>query len=198
MPEQILETLFDSPVKVKLLKLFLRNPEKSFNMKDISEKTQAPFRSVSNEVDGLAGIGFLKDRRITKTKKGLPAGTYFSVSPDFDFYHELRSLVLKSSPTSKEKILKKVLRLGRIRLLLLAGIFLNSDNSRLDLFIVGDNVNHRKLSQFLKDIESEIGKELAFAVMNSKEFYYRYHMFDRFVHDILEKPHEKLVNKLRI
>jgi len=34
--------------------------------------------------------------------------------------------------------------------------------------------------------------------MSSKEFHYRYQMFDRFVHDILEKPNEKLVNKLRI
>jgi len=83
-------------------------------------------------------------------------------------------------------------------LLVLGGIFLNTDNSRLDLFIVGDGIKQPKVNSFLKNLESEVGKEIGFAVMNTKEFYYRYHMFDRFVHDILEKPNEKLINKLRL
>lgn len=198
MAEQILEILFDSPIKVRLFKLFLRNPEKFFHQKDIRRKTQSGIRAVSRQLKGLLAVGFLKQKRVNKNKKDLPRGTYFAANSDFDFYHELRSLVLKSSPASKEKILKNVLRLGRIKLLLLSGIFLSTENSRLDLFIVGDYVNQRKLEKFLKDLESEVGKEIEFAIMTTKEFYYRFQMFDRFVHDIFEKPNEKLINKLRI
>lgn len=198
MPEQILETLFDSLSKVKLLKLFLRNHDKFFHEKEIVKRTQADTRLVNREVDGLLQIGFLRKKIVAKRTKNTRAGDYFSINPDFDFYHELRSLVLKSSPASKEKILNKVLNLGRIKILLLAGVFLNTDNSRVDMFIVGDHISQRKLHSFLADLESDVGKEISFAVMTTKEFHYRYHMFDRFVHDILEKPNEKLINKLRI
>lgn len=194
----ILETLFESPVKVKLLKLFLRNPGRFFHEKEISKKLQAPPGLVEKQLDGFLNIGFLKKKTIIKDKKDLQKGIYFSASPDFAFYHELRSLILKSSPASKEKILNRVQKLGSIKLLLLAGVFLNSENSRLDLFIVGDHISQAKLGAFLRDLEAEVGKDIAFALMSAKEFNYRFHMFDRFVHDILEKPNEKLVNKLKI
>jgi len=198
MAQQILETLFDSPVKVKLLKLFLRNPDKYFHQKEIIRKTQVESYVTVNQLNGLFDIGFLKKRILNKKKGDQQSGVYYSVNPEFDFYAELRNLVLKSSPASKEKILTRVQKLGRIRLLLLSGIFLNTDNSRIDLFIVGDQMNHTKMNRFFKDLESEVGKEIAYATMTSKEFYYRFHMFDRFVHDILEKPNEKMINKLRI
>ena len=78
--------------------------------------------------------------------------TYF-VNSDFDFYNELKTLVLKSSPTSKEKLLKRLKVLGRVRLAIISGVFINSDNSRVDLLVVGDSIKNKKLSSFLKDLE---------------------------------------------
>jgi len=199
MPEQILEQLFESPVKLKLLKLFLRNPHRQFLLADIVKKTQSESRVVQKQVAGLKSIGLLQQKLVrTNKKKQVKGGFYFSANPDFDFYNELQFLILKSSPTSKEKMLKKIMRLGRIRLALISGVFLNSENSRVDLFLVGDNISRRKLMNFLAEMESEVGKEIEYAAMDSQEFDYRFHMFDRFVHDILEKPHEKLVNKLKL
>ncbi|OGZ34425.1 MAG: hypothetical protein A2Y98_03850 [Candidatus Portnoybacteria bacterium RBG_19FT_COMBO_36_7] len=198
MVQQVLEILFDSPVKVRLLKLFLRNPDKFFHEKEIAKRIQSDSRLVGRQIKGLFDIGFLKKRKVTKKKKDAKKGIYYSANSSFGFYNELRSLVLKSSPASKEKILRNVLKLGRIKLLLLAGIFLNTNNSRVDLFVIGDEIKQAKASPFLKNLESEVGKEISFAFMNTKEFYYRYHMFDRFVHDILEKPHEKLIDKLKV
>lgn len=198
MPEQILEQLFDSPVKVKLLKLFLRNPNGSFPMSDIVRKTQSSKETIIKQVKGLESINFLKGKKVkANTKKQIEGGIYYGVNPKFDFYYELQSLILKSSPTSKDKILAKILKLGQIKLALIGGVFLNLEGSRVDLFLVGDNIDDKKLRQFLSEIESEVGKEIEYASMNAKEFDYRYHMFDRFVHDVLEKPHEKLVNKIR-
>jgi len=198
MPERILEQLFDSPIKVKLLKLFLRNSNKQYLIADIVRKTQGSKRAVIKQVKGLASIGFLLTKRLkANRKKEIIGGLYFSVNPNFDFYAELQSLVLKSSPTSKEKMLKRLMKIGRIRLVLISGVFLNTENYRVDLFLVGDDISHKKLMRFLADIEAEVGKEIEYAAMETKEFDYRFHMFDRFVRDILEKPHEKLLNKLK-
>jgi len=198
MPERILEQLFDSPIKVKLLKLFLRNSNKQYLIADIVRKTQGSKRAVIKQVKGLASIGFLLTKRLkANRKKEIIGGLYFSVNPNFDFYAELQSLVLKSSPTSKEKMLKRLMKIGRIRLVLISGVFLNTENYRVDLFLVGDDISHKKLMRFLADMEAEVGKEIEYAAMETKEFDYRFHMFDRFVRDILEKPHEKLLNKLK-
>ena len=150
------------------------------------------------QVKGLASIGLLLAKRVKiNKKKEIIGGLYFSVNPNFDFYSELQSLVLKSSPTSKEKMLRRLMKIGRIRLALIGGVFLNTANSRVDLFLVGDDISRKKLMTFLADMEAEVGKEIEYAAMETKEFDYRFHMFDRFVRDILEKPHEKLLNKLK-
>lgn len=197
MPEQVLEQLFDSPVKVKLLKLFLRNSEKYFSMQEITAKTQASERIVKRQVKGLHSISFLRIKNLRgSAKKGTRPGIYFGVNPNFDFYSELQTLVLKSSSTSKSKMAKKLSKVGRVKMALISRALINSELGRIDLFLVGDDFHERRLQKFLAELESEVGKEIQYAFMETKEFEYRYQMFDRFVRDIFEKPHEKLINKL--
>ncbi|HCX27517.1 MAG TPA: hypothetical protein DHI91_00040 [Candidatus Portnoybacteria bacterium] len=198
MSEQILEHLFDSPVKVKIYKLFLRNAGKYFSLPEIAKKTQSNSRVVKRQVNGLLSISFLRRKKVKASrKKGIKGGIYFSVNTQFDFFNELNNLILKSSPTSKEKMLRRIMKLGRIKMALISGVFLNTDNSRVDLFLVGDDISERKLRKFLSDMEAEVGREIVYAALTSKEFDYRFHMFDRFVRDILEKPHEKMINRIK-
>lgn len=195
MTQEILEKLFDSPVKVKLLKLFFRNPDTAFEMSEASKKTKTPLPSCRGEIKKLESIDVINGK-YKKRKK------VYSINPNFAFYNELRTLVLKSSPTSKERILKRLKALGRIKLVILSGIFLDTENSRVDILIIGDHVGkedkQKRLNRFFKDLEAEVGKEIDYVLLSTDEFKYRYSMFDRFILDILEKPHEKLINKLRI
>ena len=191
MAKEILEQLFDSPVKVKLLKLFLRNPEESFGLRETVKKTRADKISCRRQISKLEEIKFIK----SKFKSGRKI---YSLNSGFVFYNELKTLVLKSSPTSKNKILGRLKNVGRIKLALLSGIFLELENSRADLLIVGDGIKNKKLAGFLKDLESEVGKEINYVVLTTADFKYRYNMFDRFIRDILEKPHEKLINRLKL
>lgn len=191
MAKEVLEQLFDSPVKVRLLKLFLRSPGVSFDVKEIAKRIRTNSRVCQGQLKKLESIKLINGR-IKERKK------VYSVNREFDFYNELRTLVLKSSPASKEKILKRIKGLGRIKLAVLSGVFLNLDNSRADILVVGDNINRKKLSVFFKDLEAEAGKEIDYVVMSTEDFRYRYDMFDRFIRDILERPHEKLINKLKV
>ena len=191
MNKEILEQLFDSPVKVKLLKLFLRNPEESFELKEVKKRIKSDANTCRRQMKKLENINLIGSRVKDRRK------AYF-VNSNFDFYNELKTLVLKSNPASQEKILSRLKTLGRIKLAILAGIFLNAENSRVDLLVVGDNIKKRKLSNFLRNLEAEVGKEIDYVVFSSRDFNYRYDMFDRFIRDVLEKPHEKLINKLKI
>ena len=126
----------------------------------------------------------------------------YAVDSGFEFFKELKELILKSSPAEKSKMIKRITGLGRVRLAVASGILINGKNpndnieSGVDLFIVGDDVDKSKLNKFLRSLEAEVGKEIRFGVMEKDEFEYRYGMFDRFVRVLLENPHDKLINKL--
>lgn len=122
---------------------------------------------------------------------------YF-VNKDFQFFPELRLLALKAAPANRTYLLRRLNLLGGVKLAIIAGIFINSEKSRADLLLVGDKMKKVSLNNFFSWLESEIGKELNYVVLSTEEFKYRLDMYDRFVRDILEFPHEKLINKLHI
>ena len=189
--EPTLDALFDSPIKVKLLKLFVYNPDGDFESKAVSKKLNLKSAQVNKNISNLAEIKFLNCKNSNGKKT-------FRVNRDFGFYNELKELVTKASPASKEKMLKSFKSLGKIKLALLAGVFINSDTSRADLLIVGDNIKPAKFNNFIKKLEAEVGKEISYALMTTKEFHYRYDMYDRFIRELLDFKHEKLINKLKI
>ncbi|MEK7123280.1 MAG: hypothetical protein AAB851_00110, partial [Patescibacteria group bacterium] len=78
----------------------------------------------------------------------------------------------------------------------IAGVFLNNEKKRVDLFVVGDKIKQGRLKKIISDIESLVGQEILYSAMETSEFKYRHKMFDRFVRDILEYPHEKLISKI--
>lgn len=192
MHEQILEKLFESPAKTRLLKLFLRNTKTLFSASEVRKRTQLDARAVSKQLDIFRSIGLVKATTRKKEK-------VFGVNPSFAFFDELSNLVLKSSPASKEKMTNRIRGLGKVKMAVLSGIFMeeNMGNRRVDMLLVGDAISDRKLTNFIKSLEAEAGTEISFALLSSEEFVYRYKMFDKFVHDILEKPHEKIIDKLK-
>ena len=93
------------------------------------------------------------------------------------------------------KLTRQMKSLGKVKLAVISGIFLSLENSRTDLLIVADGLQKSKLNRFLADLESELGKPIQHTIMETDEFQYRMDMYDRFLRDILEYPHEKVINK---
>lgn len=128
-------------------------------------------------------------------------GPVYVLNPDAGSFRELKDLILKSLPVEKDQMTDRINKLGKIKLAVISGIFINKENVDplvADLLIVGDYIERRKLLSFLKSIEAEVGKEIKFSVMDKEEFQYRWEMFDRFIRVLLDGPHEKLINKLGI
>lgn len=189
MSKHNLEVLFDSRVRLKILKFLFRNAHESFLPKAIIEHTQEDQPAVLKELRKLLEIHLIQ-----RDKKG-----EYALDSSFEYFTELRDLVLKQTPSEKKHLMESINKLGKIRVAIIAGLFLDKENMdplAVDLFLVGDYVDRRKLVNFLKVIESEVGKEIRFATMEKEEFRYRLAMFDRFVRVLLEGPHEKLINKM--
>ena len=83
-----------------------------------------------------------------------------------------------------------------MKLIVLAGVFLQQEDSRVDILIVGDEVKKKAVENTLRSIEAEVGKELSYALFETPDFLYRLSVYDKFVRDILDFPHEKIMNKI--
>lgn len=209
--DQLLEKLFESTAKVKILRLFLRNHDLFFTLADVARSTQLRPNQVQKEVKKLENFELLKkkissfreeapikSRTPKKWKPRITKKLVYFANQDFLLYKTLRDLIAVASQPSRKKLTERIKRLGTVKLAVIAGIFINNDNSRADLFVVGDNIKKKKLEKLLADIESETGKALNYVFMETSEFKYRMNMYDRFLRDIIEFPHQKLINKLNI
>jgi hypothetical protein len=137
----------------------------------------------------LVNAKFLYSRTINKQK------AYF-LNSKYSFYDELKWLVVKSNIYPQCEQLNRVKNLGDVKLALVSGIFINNKKSKTDLLLVVDNLSRAKLGHLIKELEAEMGREINYSLMNLEEFKYRLKMFDKFVLEILEQPHEVIVNEV--
>ncbi|MEK7537310.1 MAG: hypothetical protein AAB584_02630 [Patescibacteria group bacterium] len=136
-----------------------------------------------------------KVKKVKREKASSGGKVYYGFNPKFEFSGELKNLMLTPPPASLGRMEKRIAGLGRVKLALASGVFLNKENVA-DLLIVGDDVDRRKFKTFLKSLEAEVGTQIIYAIMDREEFNYRRAMFDRFVRLMLEGPHEILIDKI--
>ena len=187
---EVLEKLFHSKAEVKLLRLFLNNPNEGYMASEAAKRSKINTATARKEINNLVKINFLIQRK--KASK-----TYYCANQNFTFYEELKKLIFKASPTSADKITSSAMKLGQIRFVLISGVFLNSEKGKIDILIVGEHINRGKLKSFLSNIEAEVGKGINYVCMSTDEFRYRKGMFDKFVINIFESPHKILIDRMK-
>jgi multisubunit Na+/H+ antiporter MnhG subunit len=185
-----LQKLFGSGARVKLLRLFLFNPKQSFTIADAAARARVSEAEARAEVALFERIGLIE-----KGKRG--NGIRYVLSGSFEYVAALQNLLLNAPERSKD-IYTRVRDAGGIKFLSISGIFLGDWDGRLDLFIVGDRMNERKLKDRIRGLESELGKEIRYARLSTEDFLYRLNMNDKLVRDVLDYPHTIIVDKLNI
>ena len=186
MNEKAVTALFGSADKMKIVRIFVFNPDKSFAVDAAALHVGLTKARVQKEIKNL-----LKISLVSRKARG------FVLNKTFPYLASLREFLSATNPDGAE-ILQKMKGVGKIQLLALAGIFIRNPESRLDILVVGDKMKKLALDKVLRSLESRIGKELAFSVFDTDDFKYRVSMRDKLVLDVLDFPHEKIVNKLGI
>src|SRR3989338_10504636 len=108
MSKHILDVLLGSRARPKILKFIFHTVEKSFSVREIAEHTQEPFAVVKKELVGFAEIKLVKKADVQHRD------IRYTLDPRFEFFHELRDLILKSSPTQKGRMIERINQLGRV------------------------------------------------------------------------------------
>jgi hypothetical protein len=203
----ILAKLFGTAEKVRIMRLFLFNPELVFDIDAVSLRTQVKSGKARIEISTLQKIGLLKGKSFVKeitrkkgkkviTKKVRVSG--WILNPAFKYIEQLQSFLVNISPVKGNEILRKVGKIGKLRLVITAGVFIQNWESRLDLLVVCDNLKTGALEKTIRNLEAEMGKEIRYSALETTEFQYRLGLYDKLVRDVLDYPHEVVLDKLGV
>lgn len=201
----VLSALFGSSARVRMLRLFLSNPDMTYTSKEVSARAKVHTQTVRKELNLFSKIGLIKKQQDTRVvvkgrgknkKETSQKVSGFIVDRNFSDLSALRSLILSIAPTNDDDIIKKVGATGKIKLVIISGEFIREPDSRLDILVVGDAVKEVRLKSAVRDLEAQMGRELRYAAFSTQDFNYRLGVYDRLIRDVLDYPHHIIVDKL--
>ncbi len=132
-------------------------------------------------------------KKIVEKKRIFKAWT---LDTHFKFSAPLSDFLIKTHSLEDTGIVRKLEKAGKIKAVIVAGIFMQDTDARIDLFVVADAVKQSSMEKVIKSIESDMGKEVRYALLSSEDFNYRVSMNDKLVRDVFDFRHKILLNKI--
>src|SRR3989344_1540103 len=195
----MIEQLFGSKTRVKLLHLFYTNPNRSFYVREITRKIDEQINSVRRELSNLLSIGII-------TSETTNNRLYYEVNQKYELYLPLSQIfggvavnsTVAATPTKVEdkpdQMPSDLKALGHVELALLTGQFTRDERSGVDFVVVGD-INQTQIAKYVSELEAREGKEIRYVCMTHKEFIYRQQINDRFLSKVIESKKQVLYDR---
>ena len=189
----MIDSLFGSKTRVKLLHLFLNNPEKSFYVREITRMIDEQINSVRRELANMVSVGIVQQDAIDNK-------LYYSVNDDYPYIKPLAAIFSDKNTEGGAGAAGGVSwkdSLGRMRglkLAIISGKLVVGSSSAVDLLLVGDDMSAVTIKNLVKKIEKDRKIEINYAVISYDDFYYRMSVKDRFIMDIIRNKHSVLVD----
>lgn len=188
----MLEKLFGSHTRVKLLKLFLLHHKQRYYIREIARNLGLQLNSVHRELANLEELGIIRSGAVADSEE-IPdladvkkaEKKFYQADPNFVFFNEIKALIVKSQIMYEKEFSDKLKKLGKIKLLVLTGFFVGNTDSDVDLLMVGD-FNKVKLVKLVKELEAELVREVNYSTMTEEEFGYRRELADVFLYNVLD------------
>ena len=201
----VLASLFGSTARVKILRLFLSNLDSCYTAEEVIVRSKVHPQTARKELNLFTKIGLLKKQDDTRMvvqgrgknkKEAKKKVVGFAIDNSFADLLALRNFILNIQPTDDNGILKKIKSVGKIKLVIVSGVFIRDTDSRIDILVVGDSLSDSRLKAAIRDLESHMGRELRYAAFATSDFTYRLGVYDRLIRDVLDYPHQIVVDKL--
>jgi uncharacterized protein YfkK (UPF0435 family) len=188
----MIDALFGSKTRIKLLHLFLNNPGKAFYVREITRLIDEQINSVRRELSNMMNVGII-------TSDTADNKLYYEVNQRYEHYVPLRAIFADQHVEAVAEQIgdqtwhTMVKQLSGVRLAIISGVLVKGSTSTTDLLMVGDTPSI-KLKKTIKEIEKIEGRELNYSTLNYDEFYYRLSVRDKFITEILNGKYTVLVD----
>lgn len=188
----MIEQLFGSKTRVKLLQLFLANPGRSFYVRELTRKIDEQINSVRRELSNLSAIGIVKSDSVNHK-------LYYEVNQGYKHFKALQSIFSVELPqqdistASQNDLLKRLQAVGSFDVVITTGSLVGMENGDIDLVLAG-SASKQKLEKLMKTVEIEEGNPVRYTVIPESEFTYRLDIKDRFISTVLGGKHAVLAD----
>lgn len=191
----MIEQLFGSKTRVKLLYLFYSNPNRSFYVREITRKIDEQINSVRRELGNMLSVGIISSD--TNNNK-----LYYEVNQKHELFEPLSTIFgggasqkrSDKDASTEPASLQRLKQLGNIDLAFFTGQFTRDDSSGVDFLLVGD-INQTQLEKYISELEEQESKSIRYTVMDPEEFTYRQQINDRFISIVLSAKKQVLIDK---
>lgn len=180
----MLERLFTSRVRVRLLILFLTHPTEAFYIRQIARLTGETYNNVRQELQNLADLGLIRSERRANA-------TYYQANVEHFLFPELKRIILKTEAVG-DRLKEALSTLGDVRVAFLYGSTAKGTevaSSDIDLMVIGE-VNLDALDRAIDRLEEELGRTVNYTLFSAVEWQERVSQGQSFVADVL--THEKV------
>lgn len=195
----MIEQLFGSKTRVKLLQLFLANPGRSFYVRELTRKIDEQINSVRRELANLTGIGIVTSDSAGGKSETTNNKLYYEVNQGYKHFAALQSIFSVELPqqdvsrASQGELLKRLQAVGAFDTVITSGRLVGQQAGDIDLILVG-SCNKQKLEKLMKAVELEEGSPIRYTVIPESEFAYRLEIKDRFIATVLAGKHSILTD----
>jgi len=193
----MLEHLFGSRTRVRLIGLFLGQPDDPIFVREVTRRIDTQINAVRRELANLERFGLIIEAEDLDGGAKRPGvkRKYYRLNHVFPLLPEVRSLMMKAHLLVEHRIDKTFEAMGNVKYAALMGAFLGIQHAPVDLFVVG-TIDADALKKLVQKMEKSIGSEINYTVMASTEYAYRKDMGDKFLYQIIEAPKNVIVNRL--
>ena len=176
----VLKILFSSDTRIKILSLFITNPQNRYYLREVIKLSNAPLRAVQRELSKLEIAGLLM-RTVDGNR------VYFQINQRHFIFPELKNLILKT--VGFGEILKNPhLQEKEIEIAFIYGSYAENKEtakSDIDLFIVGE-ISGKKLNTLLRRTVQSFGRQVNPTIYSPAEF--KIKKTGHFIGSVLKKP----------
>lgn len=185
--KSMLESLFSSRVRAKVLASFFLQPGENHNAWELSHRLNENYSAVWKELALLERLGILTSARNGNSKDYMEDKSC-PIAP------ELRSIVLKTEGAGMV-IKRRLKEMGSIKEAFIYGSYASGEAdaaSDLDLMIIGD-INLKKLATEINQIEKELNRPINYVTYSEKEWNEKAAVNDPFWENVTRAPKLMLI-----
>jgi DNA-binding transcriptional ArsR family regulator len=220
----MVDQLFGSKTRVKLLKFFFANQDEEFFVRELTRLLDEQINSIRRELINLSEAGVVKSSE--KENK-----VYYSLNKEGAMYEGLDKILAPtaeasagdakkvkagkvvgsgSSSNDKKGIIVKDAKLNLIKeelssvegvkLIIAAGVLLKNAVRGVDLLVVGNfnNKSSEEVKEKIALIEKKLNKTISFVVIEEDAYIYRVKINDRFIMSVLQSKNEILLDEIKV
>jgi len=202
----MLEHLFGSKTRVKMLRAFFWHTEKPWFVRELGRALDVPINAVRRElktlvdsslVSELSSEDELSTRSVSKKNAGASLRKYYQLNQSSLLFPEMQALLIKAQLLNEQVFIERVKeKAGDLSLFLLSGQFTGDTSAETDLLVVGKAIKERTLAKLVEEYERELGSAIRYTTMTEEEFFDRRQMMDKFIFGLFEKKHLTVIDHL--